>query len=189
MSWDLPKEATFCGKKYPHKSDFREILKLLALLGDEEKPEFLRWHGALFYFFEKEIPEEAMAAAMEYLAHFLTAGEKSAPGPRLYDWQADAQLIAAGVNAVAGREVRALEYLHWWSFLGYFRSMGEGQFALVVGIRQKLRRGKRLEPHEEAFYRGHQDLVRLKTPDTAEKRRLEALLGDSEKPSQSRRLP
>lgn len=178
MSWGLPESAAFGGKEYAHRSDFREILKLLALLGDEEKPEFLRWYTGLFYFFREEIPQKHMEAALRYMAHFLTAGEKAAPGPRLYDWDQDAQLIAAGVNTVAGFEVRALKYLHWWTFLGYFRSMGEGQFALVVGIREKLRRGKRLEPHEQEFYRSHASTVRLKSPDTAEKRRLEALLGN-----------
>lgn len=172
MSWALPDRWG----NYPHRTDYRDILKLLALLGDEEKPEFLRWYTALCYFFTEEVPEAAAGAAMEYMASFLTAGEKCAPGPRLYDWQADAQLIAAEVNAVAGFEVRSVPYLHWWTFLGYFRAIGEGQFSLVVGIRDKLRRGKRLEPHEQEFYRSHRAQVRLKSPDSLEKQRLEALL-------------
>lgn len=176
MSWELPQAATFAGKNYPHKSDFRDILKLLALLGDESKPEFLRWHTGLYFFFEEDVPEEATREAMEYMSGFLSAGERCAPGPRLYDWEADAQLIAGEVNAVAGREVRAMAYLHWWTFLGYFRSIGEGQFSLVVGIRDKLRKGKKLEPHEQEFYRQHRSQVRLRNPDSPEKQRLEGLL-------------
>lgn len=175
MSWALP---TAWGK-YPHRTDFREILKLLALLADESKAEFFRWQAALCYFFRGEFPEDT-AAALAYLSDFLTAGEPCAPGPRLYDWAHDAQRIAAGVNAVAGREVRAMDYLHWWSFLGYFRAMGEGEFSLVVGIREKLRRGKKLEPHEQDYYRAHRAAVKLPAPDSPEKRRLEALLGNGE---------
>ena len=176
MSWALPEKATFYGKEYRHRTDFREILKLLSLLGNEEKPEFLRWQTGLCYFFYCALPEELAAEGMEYLSRFLTAGEQSAPGPRLYDWEHDAQSIAAGVNAVAGFEVRSVPHLHWWTFLGYFRSMGEGQFSLVVGIRDKLRRGQKLEPHEQEFYRSHRAAVCLPTPDSPEKHRLEALL-------------
>lgn len=176
MSWGLPRAAVLNGREYPHKSDFRDILKLLALLGDESKPEFLRWYTGLYFFFETEVPDGAAREAMEYMSRFLFAGEQSAPGPRLYDWEADAQLIAAEINAVAGFEVRAMEYLHWWTFLGYFRAIGQGQFSLVVGIRDKLRKGKKLEPHEQEFYRSHRSQVRLRSPDSPEKARLEALL-------------
>ena len=82
----------------------------------------------------------------------------------------------AAVNAVAGREVRGLEYLHWWTFLGYFRSIGEGPFATVVAIRDKRRRGAKLLPYEQEFARTHAGLLKLPTPDTPEKQRLEALL-------------
>ena len=175
MTWELPEKATFGGIEYSHRTDFREILKLLALLSNEEKPALHRWHTALYYFYRGQPPQDTQAA-MAYLENFLTAGVKAAPGPRLFDWQADAQAIAAGVNAVAGFEVRLAKTLHWWTFLGYFRAIGEGEFATVVAIRDKLRRGKKLEPHEREFYSAHRSQIHLKAPDTEEKRRLEALL-------------
>ena len=49
--------------------------------------------------------------------------------------------------------MRALPYLHWWSFLSAFDAIGDGTFATVVGLRDKLRRGKKLEPWELEFYR------------------------------------
>ena len=174
MSWGLPKSAVLSGEEYPHRSDFREILKLLSLLGDESKPETLRWYAACFYFYQDRMPpaEEAFS----YLEHFLTAGEQAAPGPKLFDWDQDAQLIAGAVNAVAGREVRGLAYLHWWTFLGYFRAIGEGPFATLVSIRDKRRRGAKLAPHEQEFARTHVHMLKLPTPNTEEKQRLEAML-------------
>ena len=176
MTWDLPESATFSGVEYSHRTDFRDILKLLALLSDETKPALFRWQTALFYFYGTDIPPENHREAMDYLGDFLSAGEAGSPGPRRFDWQADAQAIAAGVNAVAGFEVRQAKHLHWWTFLGYFRSMGEGQFSFLVGIREKLRKGQKLDPQEQEFYRTHRAQVQLKSPDTEEKRRLEALL-------------
>ncbi len=176
MTWRLPESATFSGVEYRHKTDFRDILKLLAFLSDGGKPAFHRWQTALIYFYGTQIPPENHREAMDYLGDFLAAGDAGSPGPRRFDWEADAQAIAAGVNAVAGFEVRQAAYLHWWTFLGYFRSMGEGQFSFLVGIREKLRRGQKLDPQEQEFYRTHRAQVQLKSPDTEEKRRLEALL-------------
>ena len=96
------------------------------------------------------------------------------------DWQQDASLIAAGISKAAGQDVRTLPYLHWWSFLAWFDAIGEGSFATVVAIRDKLRRGKRLENWELDFYRTHRAAVELRSPASpaqeAEKQRLLALL-------------
>ena len=101
------------------------------------------------------------------------------------DWQQDAPLIAAGIRQAAGCDVRSLPYLHWWSFLACFDAIGQGSFATVVAIRDKLRRGKRLEAWELEFYRTHRAAVELRRPDAAEadaeKQRLLALLkGETE---------
>ena len=57
-------------------------------------------------------------------------------------------------------------------------------FATVVALRDKLRRGKKLEPWEREFYRGHRaevDLHRPASPEAdAEKQRLLALLNEDE---------
>ena len=69
-----------------------------------------------------------------------------------------------------------MESLHWWTFLGYFRGIGEGPFATVVAIRDKRRRGAKLTPQEQEFARTHAAILKLPTPVTEEKQRLEALL-------------
>ena len=82
--------------------------------------------------------------AMEKMSLFLCAGRPEKPGPKLLDWEHDAPLIVADVNRVAGTEVRSMEFLHWWTFLGWFHALGEGQLSTVVAIRGKLARGKKL---------------------------------------------
>ena len=116
---------------------------------------------------------------MAYLSSFLTCGDPGSPGPKLLDWQRDAAAIIADVNAVAGREVRAEAYLHWWSFLSFFHSIREGQLSFLVNLREKLRRGEKLEPQEQQFYVNHKDAVVLRRndPPDPEKQRLLALLG------------
>lgn len=190
--WTLPDRACIGGRTYAIHADFRDILHLLGWLcgargGALSEPE--RWYVALGLFYEgfAAMPPANHAEAMRYLADFLACGQSGPQnaGPPLLDWQQDAPLIIAGVNRVAGQEVRALPFLHWWSFIAWFSGIGEGTLATVVAIRDKLRRGKKLEKWELEFYRAHRAEVDLRprrseaeeAAAAAEKQRLLARLG------------
>ena len=168
--WQLPREAVIGGKTYRLHTDYREILEIFKWLQDEEKPEFLRWYVALALFYEEEIPQEDLREAAEYFRWFVCCGrqEEKDPGPQLLHWQRDAQDIVADVNKVAGREIRELPYLHWWTFLGWFHGIGEGNLSMLVSVRDKLRRGKKLEPHEQEFYRRNRSRILLRPEETPE---------------------
>lgn len=170
MTWDLPQTAAIGGVEYPLATDYRDVLEVIDYLNDPEKPEYLRWQIAVALFFDcEEFPEEHLQEAMEYLAVFISCGDiSSAPGPKLMDWEQDAQIIVADVNKVAGTEIRALPYLHWWTFLSYFRAIGEGQLLNLVSIREKLRSSKKLEPWEREYYQKNPERVILKTKYSAE---------------------
>lgn len=178
----LPEEVSFQGVTYPLNTDFRVILKIFSVFADRSLPESLRWRVALGLFYNSPVASEHQQQAMAYLADFLTCGETGKPGPELFSWQQDASAIIAGVNKVAGCEVRQLEKVHWWTFLGWFHAMGPGQLSTVVSIRDKLRWGKRLEDWEREFYRDNRELVDRKAPESSEqleeKERLNRLLGD-----------
>lgn len=181
--WALPETAMIGGREYELNTDYRDIISIMGYLDDPDTPEFLRWQIAVALFYEGEIPEEHMQQAMEYLAAFISCGEKNEkPGPKLLDWEQDSRAIVADVNKVAGREIRSLPYLHWWTFLSYFQTIGEGQLSTIVSIRDKLRRGKKLEKWEQEFYRENKSRVDFKkkysAEDLAEQERLKKLLGE-----------
>lgn len=180
--YELPVQATFGEQVYHLHTDFRVILKILQVLEEPVLPEVLRWRVALGLFYDRPVPPAHQAEAMEFLADFLRCGQQSdKAGPKLLDWQQDAPAIISGVNAAAGCEVRAMKNVHWWTFLSWFHAMPPGQLSTVVSIRDKLRRGKQLEPWEKEFYRENKAAVDLKRPETeadrAEKERLNQLLG------------
>lgn len=180
--WDLPTQAEFAGKRYHLHTDYRDILEIFSYLNDPDMPEYLRWRIALALFYEETVPEEAQQEAMAYLAAFVNGGsqEQAAPGPKLLDWEQDAALIVADVNRAAGQEIRALHYLHWWTFLSWFHAIGEGQLSTVVNIRSKLAKGKKLEDWEKGFYRENKQRVELKKrysqQELQERQRLEQML-------------
>lgn len=166
--YSLPKTAVIGGKTYPISWDFRDILEIIGVLTDPSRPEFLRWHTALALFYEGDVPADRGEAA-RFLWEFVGQGREN-PGPKLFDWQQDADAILSDVNRVAGREVRG-EGMHWWTFLSFFHGIGQGQLSLRVGIRDKLRRGKKLEPWEQEYYRQNSAAIRLTQPETEETRR------------------
>ena len=181
--WGLPREAVIGEKTYTIHTDYRQILQIFSWLQKEELPEFLRWRIALALFYEEEIPEAFFAPAAEYFRWFVNCGqeESGSPGPQLLDWEGDAQDIVADVNKVAGQEIRSLPYLHWWTFMGWFRGIGEGNLSTLLSIRDKLRRGKKLEPFEQEYCRRNRSRVNLakkySAEELAEQERLKALLG------------
>lgn len=182
--WKLPETAVIGGTEYELHVDFRDVIQIMQILTDPDHSEYVRWLAAIALFYEGEIPAEHEREAMEYLASFISYGEKDneKPGPRLLDWEQDALAIVADVNKVAGYEIRSVPNLHWWTFLSFFQAIGEGQLTTLVSIRDKLRRGKKLEKWEQDFYRENRSRVDLKkrysAEDLAEQERLKKLLGE-----------
>lgn len=159
--WQLPVKTTIDGKTYHLHTDYRDILEIFSYLDDPDLPEPVRWRIALALFYEEPVPAHSYQPAMDYMTAFLCAGKKTPPGPRLMDWNHDAGAILAGVNRAAGMEIRGLKYVHWWSFLSWFHAMEPGQLSTLVGIRDRLRRGKPLEPWQQEFYRNDPKAVSL----------------------------
>lgn len=167
--WYLPKTAEFGGKVYSLSTDFRDVLEIISYMTDKKRTEYVRWRIAVGLFYEPEVPEEHLEEAMQYLADFISYGaEASKPGPKLIDWQQDVHMIVSDVNKVAGQEIRALSYLHWWTFLSYFYGIGEGQLSNVVSIRKKKAKGKKLEKWEQEFYMDNKNVVDFKDSNAEE---------------------
>ena len=101
---------------------------------------------------------------------------------RAWGREQDAPLIAADINKAAGCEVRALPYLHWWTFMAWFNSIGDGQLATLLRVRSKLRHGQKLQPWEQDYYRKNKAMVdlrpRLNPAEIAERQRLQLLLAN-----------
>lgn len=170
--WGLPKAALIQGRTIPFNSDYRDILDIIRYMADEALPTYTRWAVALALFYNEEIPEEMEEDAARYLSEFIDygAGDDGRPHPKLIDWEQDAQMIIADVNKVAGQEVRAVNYLHWWTFMAYFNAIGEGQLSSVVNIRSKRAKGKKLDKSEMEFYRENRKRIDFQTPATPEQK-------------------
>lgn len=181
----LPEVLTVGGEDYPIRTDYRNILQVFEAFQDSELMQDEKWIVSIYLMFEDfSCADDVLHAlensfpieeAMKKISWFISAGqpEKQVLELPTYKWKQDEQIIFSSVNKVAGKETRELEYLHWWTFLGYFNEVGEGTFSFIVGIRNKLNKGKKLEKHEKEFLSHNKELVLMKKPMTKEEQEQE----------------
>lgn len=163
--YELPITVKINETEYPirNKADYRTILGVIDLLNDPELTNEERVVSALIVFYDNltEVDDivlmfgNNLQEAIQSMMNFIGCGEDDTnqSNIKLIDWKQDEKLIIAGINNVAKTEVRALEYLHWWTFISYYMSIGEGPLSTVVSIRNKLAKGKKLDSAEREFRR------------------------------------
>ena len=185
MIFDLPTALEFGGKSWAINSDYRDVLRTLTAFEDpdvsDEEKAFICLHNT--YPDLEKIPKADLQAAFDAAVAFIDHGSEkgNSPSPRAMDWTQDAPLIFPAVNRVAGFEVRGVEYMHWWTFMGYFMEIRNTTYATILGLRGKKARGKKLEKDEKEFWQHNRELCELKTRYTeeelAEQARLKAIIG------------
>ncbi len=181
----LTEVLTVGGEDYPIRTDYRNILQVFEAFQDPDLQPEEKWIVAIYLLFEDfSCDDDVLQAAqngfdleeaIKQISWFISAGqpEKQVLEQPTYNWTQDEKMIFSAINKVAGRETRELEYLHWWTFLGYFNEVGEGTFSFIVGIRNKLNKGKKLEKHEKEFLSHNKELVLMKKPLTKEEQEQE----------------
>lgn len=164
----LPQSLNINGTYYKIDADFRNILMICEAFNDSELTEHEKAYICIKRLFKEPegIPRNDLQEAVDKAFWFVGGGDipKSEPSKvRLMDWKHDESIIFPAVNKVIGCEVRLLEFMHWWTFIGCFGETGEGLFSTVMNIRQKRLQGKKLEKWEHEFLRKHKELVILRT--------------------------
>lgn len=166
MIGELPRTVNVGGKNEPIRTDYRDILNIFSAFNDEELSKEEKVLVCLRVFYEniEDMDTSLYEEAYNKAIVFMDQGRESndTPEPKLMDWEQDENLIFPAVNKVAGMEVRACEYMHWWTFIGYYMGIGESVFSEVINIRSKNQKHKKLEKNEKEFYSKNKDLVDLK---------------------------
>ena len=163
--YELPTSITIEDRQYQitNNGDYRVILDCFSALSDNELSEDERVLASLLIFYNEFTDLEDISQDKELVKNLITemysffnCGEENvgaSTGKQLINWDGDSNIITAAINNVAHTEIRSLPYLHWWTFMGYYMSVGESVLSTVVGIRNKLTKGKELEKWEREFKR------------------------------------
>lgn len=177
MSYQLPTSITVGGVEYEIRSDYRAALDIFAALADpdlDETNKALELLDILYVDFES-IPLANYQEAIKKALWFLNCGAESAHQPKrpqLVDWEKDFQYIVAPINRVIGSEIRALNYLHWWTFVSAYYEIGDCTFGQIVRIRNMKAKGKKLDKTDAEWYRDNRDIVDIQTKYSTEESKL-----------------
>ena len=166
MIGDLPRSLNVNGTEYDINTDFRCILDILEAFDDPnlENEDKVFVCLSLLYCDLESIPREDMIEAYNQAVRFIDYGngDKRKPSPKVMDWEQDESILFPAINRIAGYETRSSEYIHWWTFLGYYMEISDGIFAKVLSIRYKKAKGKKLEKWEKEFADSNSSLIKLK---------------------------
>lgn len=163
-----------------NNGDFRMVLDCFKALNDETMSEDLRVLASLLIFYNEFdsymslIPYEMyLGDLVKEMYKFFNCGQDESPGAHtqhaLIDWDKDEQIVCSAVNNVANQEIRSLEYLHWWTFIGYYMAVGESVLSTVVSIRDKITKHKKLDKWEQDFRRDNPDYFNWKSTSVQER--------------------
>lgn len=189
MVGELPRSVTVNGVEYNVRTDFRDILRIVTAFADPDLEDQDKVYVCMVVFYEDfgDIPEDDYEEAFKEAIRFIDCGADPPEGegkktPRVMDWEQDESIMFPAINKVAGMEVRSADYIHWWTFMGYYMEINEGVFSNVLSIRLKKAKGKKLEKWEREFWSANKDICALRTrlseEEQAEKDKLNALLGE-----------
>lgn len=174
-AWELPTSLNVNGCDYEIRTDYRVILDILMAMNDpdifspamsekQKNAERVMTMLQILYIDFESIPKSDWKEAAEKAKEFIDCGlsEDGRYHPKIMDWKQDAAIIVPAINKVAGTDIRADKYVHWWTFMGYYLEIGDCLFSSVVNIRKKKSTGKKLEKWEREFYQNNQSIIDLK---------------------------
>ncbi len=170
-AYDLPTSLQVRGVAYPINYGWKNAIETLCILGNPDIDAAIKTLAMVDKVFGnlETIPPEAVLEAASAAREFLDCGEvpDKTPGPKLMDWEQDAQLIVSAINKEAGFDIRTNPELHWWTVYDWFRNSSGGLWSNVLHIRLKLSRHEELTKEEQRWYKKNAAMVDLKNTETS----------------------
>ena len=184
-AWKFPTSVNVGGIDYEIRTDYRAVLDLFTALADpdltdenEQITAYMQTRVILEIMFTDcdNIPAEHIQEALDKISEFIDMGiSDDRKKPKTMDWEQDAPILIPAINKVLNCEIRAVQYMHWWTFLGAYMEIGESLFSNVIHIRQKKAKGKKLEKWEQEFYKENKSLIEFKNKSQRSDEEKEAL--------------
>ena len=171
-AWEFPTSLNIGGTDYEIRTDYRAVLDVLTALNDNDLTDddkqieaYMKSRVILEIMFPQcdDIPAEHVQEALDKVAEFIDMGiTEDSKKPKTMDWEQDAPILIPAINKVLNTEIRAVQYMHWWTFLGAYMEIGESLFSNVINKSKKKAKGKKLEKWEQDFYKENKSLIDFK---------------------------
>ena len=174
----LPLTIPVGGRDLPIETNFRTGMLFELMMMSGEVPEEEKIEYAVNLYFPNEFPRSAaeQREAIDGMLWFYMCGDQERREPaangsgssdkpsivkRIYDYEVDAPMIYAAFLSQYGIDLQDVEYLHWWTFVGYYMEIGDCTFSTIISIRRKQQQHKPLEKWEKEFYSENREIVDL----------------------------
>ena len=141
-AWEFPTSLNIGGTDYEIRTDYRAVLDLLTALNDNDLMDedkqieaYMKSRVILEIMFPQcdDIPAEHIQEALDKVAEFIDMGiTEDSKKPKTMDWEQDAPILIPAINKVLNTEIRAVQYMHWWTFLGAYMEIGESLFSDII---------------------------------------------------------
>ncbi|MDD3337814.1 MAG: Gp15 family bacteriophage protein [Lachnospiraceae bacterium] len=165
MLGKLPTTLSINEKDYAIRTDYRDILTIFSAFNDKDLSDSEKVFVCMKRLYKdfSTIPKTDYEEAYKAVIKFIECQQHDdKPSPKIVNWEKDEQLIFPAVNKVAGCEIRAIPYMHWWTFLGYFMGIDrEDTWGFILTIRQKKAHHKKLADYEKEFYLANPELCNV----------------------------
>jgi len=162
----LATEIELDGRLLYLNTDWRDIRQIIDMLNDKAIHDQVKVQACLEIFVDNAEDIADGQAALEALFNFIDCGDPPASSkalPKEMDWKLDFSAIISDMNKVAKCEdIRALPYMHWFTFVSIYNAIGEGNLSYRTNIRRKLRKADKLSPDERDWVRRNPDKAYLK---------------------------
>ena len=188
--YKLPKTVQVFDREYRIREDgdFRLVLDVVTACQDVDLTQEEQTVTAIILFYDgletrEDVfmefdTQELLQEAIKQMMDFISCGDTGVGHKvnyKLIDWQTDEKLIVAAINPIlgAGKDVRNIEYMHWGTFISYYMGIGESALSTVVGIRNKIIKGKKLDDYEKTFKRDNPEYFNWKNNKTQDELKFE----------------
>lgn len=128
---EFPDSVCVNGENYPIETDFREWIRFIQLVEDDEVPWQIKCQ-LMMQWYTDGMPDD-LEGAVQALGDFLAmkpenTEEEEASGSaskQLYSFEQDAECIYSAFREVYGINLQTISYMHWWEFQTLFIGLPE----------------------------------------------------------------
>lgn len=163
----LPSSLEVQGVQLAINADWRPCVNIMRMFERQDLTDSEKILCTVEILYVDEVPDSMVADAAEQAIWFLNMGDFDETGGqgngcgRLFSWEQDLRFIISAVEHATHKQIRSMEFYHWWEFMSGFYEIGECVFSTLVHQRKQKRTGKQTKADRE-WWAENKDIAELK---------------------------
>ena len=163
----LPSSLEVQGVQLAINADWRPCVNIMRMFERQDLTDSEKILCMVEILYAVEVPDSMVADAAEQAIWFLNMGETDDKGGqsngcgRLFSWEQDLRFIISAIEHATHKQIRSMEFYHWWEFMSGFYEIGECVFSTLIHQRKQKKTGKQTKADRE-WWAENKDIAELK---------------------------